>query len=145
MACHKDLFSGSTNIYTVPPISNVITSFVINFYQYADDTQLYIALDRSNVDANLQDLDKCLPAIRIGSYWFLWNGHALNPDKTEVMVLRATTKLRHLDLISTVNIVGAMVTLVDTIKNLCMMLDTKLSFDKHVNKILSNISKLHGM
>ena len=41
----------------VAPISKVITSFGINFHQFADDTQLNIALDRSNVDAKLQDLE----------------------------------------------------------------------------------------
>ena len=50
------------------PISNVITSFDVNFHQYADDTQLYITLYRSNVDAKLQNLEDCS---RVVHGWFL--------------------------------------------------------------------------
>ena len=56
----------------------------------------------------------------------------LNPDITEVMILRSASQLRHLEPISTVSIAGAMVPLVDTIK---MTSDTKLSFDMHVHMI----------
>ena len=45
------------------PISNAITSVGIDFRQCADDVQLYFTVDRSNVDAKLQDLWECSRAL----------------------------------------------------------------------------------
>ena len=67
--------------------------------------------------------------------WFLWSGVALNPDRTEVLFLGSVTKHRHINCADAVNIAGADVSLVDSVKSLGVMLDSRLTFDKHVNSI----------
>ena len=42
--------------FYVAPICNVTTSLGVVFYQYVDDTQLYIAMEKSNVDAKLRSV-----------------------------------------------------------------------------------------
>ena len=50
-------------------------------HQYADDTQLYVAI-RS--DHDLTRLEKCTVTIRD---WVTVNGMLLNPDKSEVLLV----------------------------------------------------------
>ena len=54
---------------------------------------------RSNVDARLQDSEDSLRAVH---EWFPWNGFALNPDNTAVILNGSATKFKHLDLILSV-------------------------------------------
>ena len=70
-------------LYTlyVSPIASIIASYNINHMQYADDTQLYIALNRTNADI---DIAQCFEAIKA---WFTLNGLSLNPDKSEAIVI----------------------------------------------------------
>ena len=44
----SEVYNFDPQIFTLydAPIGNVITSFGVDFHQYADDTQLYLALDR---------------------------------------------------------------------------------------------------
>ena len=82
--------------------------------------------------ANLYDVELCSKAVR---EWFLWNGLALNPDKTEVLLLGSAVKLRHINCANAVIIAGADVSLVDSVMSLRVTIDAPLTFDKHVNKI----------
>ena len=65
----------------VSPIIDIITTHGVQFHQYADDTQLYIAI-HSNDD--LVRLEKCTSAVKD---WFTENGMLLNPDKSEVLLV----------------------------------------------------------
>ena len=67
--------------------------------------------------------------------WFLWNGLALNPDKTELLLLVSAVKLCHINCAKAVNIAGADVSLIDSVKSLGVTIDSRLPFDKHVNNI----------
>ena len=62
-------------------------------------------------------------------------GLALNPDKTEVLLLGSAAKLRHINCANVVNIAGADVSLVDSVKNLGVQIDSRRTFDKDVNNI----------
>ena len=68
----------------VAPLANVITSLGVEFHQYANDTQLYIAFNQGDMMAKLCDVEQCSKAVHD---WFLWNGLAHNPDKTEVLLM----------------------------------------------------------
>jgi hypothetical protein len=65
----------------VSPIADVITSHGAQFHQYADDTQLYIAVKS---DSDIKKLEECTLAVRD---WFTRNGMLLNPDKSEVLLV----------------------------------------------------------
>ena len=65
----------------IAPIAVVISSFRIHHTQYADDTQLYIELTDSDTLPRLND---CFRSVHS---WFAENGLALNPDKSEVIVI----------------------------------------------------------
>jgi len=56
--------------------------------QYADDTQLYMALDGTNVSTSL---DNCFKTVK---EWFTLNGLSLNHDKSEAIVIETSTRQR---------------------------------------------------
>ena len=65
----------------VSPIADVITAHGVQFHQYADDTQLYIAV-KSKTD--VKRLEECTIAVRD---WFTRNGMLLNSEKSEVLLV----------------------------------------------------------
>ena len=71
------------NIYT-SPVANISSSHGIQQQQYADDTQLFIALNPSSTSADLTKLTNCLTSLQC---WFCLNALALNPDKSESVIL----------------------------------------------------------
>ena len=74
------LFSLYTN-----PIGSIIHSHSsINYYFYADDTQLYITLSPEHFSHSIQKLKNCLKDIQ--NFMFA-NKLKLNPDKTEFILI----------------------------------------------------------
>jgi hypothetical protein len=65
----------------VSPIADVIASHGVQFHQYANDTQLYIAVKS---DSDIKKLEECTLAVRD---WFTRNGMLLNPNKSEVLLV----------------------------------------------------------
>ena len=77
-------------------------------HQYADDTQLHIAISVSSAAANLKVLESALSSL---SFWFLQNCLALNPEKSDAILL--VTEKRNLELsgINAINVAGSTVPL----------------------------------
>ena len=69
----------------IAPLSAVINLFGVRHHQYADDTQIYIAVSRADVSDKVDLLQDCTA----GS-WLQMNGLQLNPVKTEVTQFTAT-------------------------------------------------------
>ena len=70
----------------ISPIAHIAASFGLIQQQYADDTQLYIAISRNSFLTSIHQLEEGLSALHV---WFSLNGLALNPDKSDAM-LRGT-------------------------------------------------------
>ena len=77
--------------------------------------------------AKLCDVEQCSKVVR---NWFLWNGLALHPDKTALLLLGSAAKLHHINCTNAIN-----VSLVNSMKSLGVKIDSCLTFDKHVNNI----------
>jgi Reverse transcriptase (RNA-dependent DNA polymerase) len=65
----------------ISPLAKVISSFGVNHSQFADDTQLYIALKDDNSTSRLSE---CFHEFQ---HWLDLNGLSMNPDKTEAIVI----------------------------------------------------------
>ena len=63
-------------------------SFVI-FHHFADDTQIYLAVNKDNLLKATLDLAGCTDAVY---EWLLHNSLALNPDKSEVATFGTALK-----------------------------------------------------
>ena len=66
------------------PISDIIAGHGFSHHCYADDTQLYIAIEHSaNLHSELLQMERCVADIR---NWMRHNMLKLNNDKTELIV-----------------------------------------------------------
>ena len=67
------------------PLGDVIRRHDISYVCYADDTQMYISIQKKNTTNNaIRRLESCLVDIR---QWMIINKLKLNDSKTEVMHL----------------------------------------------------------
>jgi len=60
-------------------------------HQYADDTQLHLAMRVDNTAAGLSILAACATDVKL---WYIQNGLQLNPDKSEELFMRTATHLQ---------------------------------------------------
>lgn len=116
----------------VSPIASILSQLGVHQHQYADDTQLYIGISRSNASTNLNILESALSTL---SFWFSKNWLALNPEKSEAILFGTHQRNSTLADISSINVAGSTITLADHIKLLGITLDKSLTFHKYVNLV----------
>jgi len=68
-------------VYT-SPVAEVIASHGVQYHQYADDTQLRLAMRADNTSAGLSVLAACRPTADVRQWYIQYNGLQLNPDKS---------------------------------------------------------------
>jgi hypothetical protein len=111
------------------PVANVIGSFGVKQLQYADDTQLYVALSD---DKKIPTLTKCFAAVH---HWLDMNGLSLNPDKTEAIVIGTGARNRTEGAITAVSLGDVTVQPSGSVKSLGVIIDDTLSFNEHINNV----------
>jgi len=116
----------------VSPVASLLSHLGVNQHQYADDTQLFISISRSLASANLLTLESALTVL---SQWFSLNCLALNPDKSDAILLGTHQRNSSLSNITHINVAGSNVPLSDSVKLLGVTLDKSLTFHNHVNLI----------
>ena len=114
------------------PVSNIASLHNVHQHQYADDTQLIISLSPTHFSAEISNLTGCLSAL---NSWFCINGLALNPDKSDAILLGTRQRSASYSSLTTVDVAGSGISLSDHIKVLGVTLDKHLTFDDHVNSV----------
>ena len=112
------------------PINKIIAEHGLSRHFYADDTQLYIATERSaNMHSELLRMERCVADIR---NWMRHNMPKLNDDKTELIVF-ASHYNQHL--YSDVSMMIGITTVVcePQVKNLGGIFDQVMSMRQHAN------------
>ena len=100
----------------------------IQYDQYADDLMLYTTLTLT-VFSDLSSIAECTDAV---STWFMENSLLLTSGKTDAVIFGIHQRLESVD---SVNVAGSIVQFSDALKLLDVMLDSTLSFDKHVSHV----------
>jgi len=110
------------------PVADVIASHGVRFHQYADDTQLHLAVRADNTAAGLSE---CTSDV---TQWYLQNSLQLNPDRSEALVIGTANKSQTTaSAVSTVSIARVQLPVADQMKVLGVVLDRRLTFDKHAS------------
>jgi len=112
------------------PIGDVIAHHGVQYHQYADDTQIHLAMRANNTHAGLSVLAVCTTDVR---QWYLQNGLQINPGKSEALLVGTTNQLRVVT--SSVVVAGVDLPVADEIKVLGVVLVRRLSFRKHVSAV----------
>jgi hypothetical protein len=116
----------------VSPIGRIISRFGINYHQYADDTQLYVAATGTSLEDDLEVLDKCAQAVR---RWYLENDLLLNAAKSEAIAVGTRAQLAKVENKQTISLACANLPVGKTLKTLGVVLDSGLTFDAHVQAV----------
>ena len=85
------------------PISSLCHLYHVQQQQYADDTQLYIAVLISDPRNELNALQTCLTSLQT---WFCTNGMALNPDTYSAILLGTAYRASSYSSLTSVDVAG---------------------------------------
>jgi hypothetical protein len=116
----------------ISPVDNVIAAHRLQFHQYADDTQMYMAVHPS-ANSPFDAASHCVSDV---SRWFLENGMLLNPSKTEAVLFGTRAQRAKVDMSAGIDVAGAPVQFSRSVKLLGVTLDEDLSLDRHVTDVV---------
>jgi len=95
--------------------------------------QLRLLLRADNTAEGLAVLATCTADVR---QWYLRNGPQLNPDKSEALIIGTTTQLQVATAsLSSMAVAGVDLPVADEMKVLGVVLDRRLSFDRHATSV----------
>ena len=114
---------------------------------YADDTQIYLSFKSAvlgDMERSRVLLESCIFEIQ---RWMLCNNLKLNSDKTEFLVLHSKNRPR--PSLNSIDIGESPIIPTESVRNIGVIFDSKLNFEKHVNDIckvafyhIRNIAKI---
>ena len=116
-------------LYTTPLNKIIGLHPHIKFHFYADDTQLYIHLSHKNASSALAKLNACLQDVQ---RWMSLGKLKLNPEKTEFIVFGSKAPRQKISSHFPVSILGSLLHLVDSVRNLGVWFDADFSFSEHI-------------
>jgi len=120
-------------LYTTP-LTSIFDNSPVSSHFYADDSQCYISFSSTDSPLSLAKLSSTLDS----TYeWLTLNRLCLNPSKTEYLLI-GTPQQRSKILSSSINFRGINLTPSSDARNLGVIFDSNLSFNKHISNICSS-------
>ena len=114
----------------ISPLSHLIAAHNLQHQQYADDTQLFIAISPTDPTQSVTELESCLTDLYC---WLSHNGLCLSPSKSDAVLFGTHQRLCTLSPISSINIAGSVISLSETVTTLGVTLDQTLNLCSHTN------------
>lgn len=118
-------------MYTTP-LSHLIRSTSVDHHLYADDTQLYISFKPAKFQNAISQLQSLFTAV---SSWMSSNLLALNPSKTEFLLIGTPQQVQTLTDSSISLTHDTTVTPASAVRNLGFIFDTHLSYHNQISSL----------
>jgi len=115
-------------LYTAE-LFHVVARHGLRLHMYADDSQVYISTPAGDAAAAVDRLSACIADI---NDWMTVSRLRLNPGKTQVMWLGSSQQLDKIT-IRDVPLLSTNITVVDSARDLGVIIDSRLSLDAHVS------------
>ena len=112
---------------------NIAVQFGVGHHQYADDTQMSVALSPTDINTSISNLQNCLTVMHL---WFSQNGLVINSDESEAVLFSTAQRTRKsLTAIKQVDVACCPVLISNNVKILGVTLDQHLTFNDHVQHV----------
>jgi hypothetical protein len=114
----------------------------VSYHLFADDVQLYDSAPRVDFKLCTDRLNSALERV---SCWTKENGLLLNPNKCQAIPLSAAYRpLTDLNNLPSISVNGTTIRYSDSVKNLGVWFDTRLTWNAHVNRISASVYSTLG-
>ena len=117
----------------IAALKNIGKKYNLELYGYADDHKIAFRIqvgDLENEATVIKQLDECLLDIM---HWMNQKKLKMNNSKTEIILYGTKQQLSKVN-ISSVNVGGIEVKCVDHVRDLGVLMENNLSFDRHIRK-----------
>ena len=118
-------------LYTTP-LSSVISRHNICHHLYADDTQIYLSLSKTDPEMSLSLVQQCLQDV---SDWMIASKLKLNPDKTEFILIGTKAQRDKFKKYFPTKLLDQDVTPTDSAQNLRVEFDKDFNFKRRISKV----------
>ena len=115
----------------MPPIGSIMRHHDIYFHSYADDTQLYVSINLSNSNVDLDRMNLCISDLGI---WMIRNKLKINDSKTEFLIITLSFLKQIFDDLN-IMVGDSNIVLSNSARNFGVIFDKCIMLDYHISSV----------